>query len=202
MSESLEIEIKLWAADRAAIAERLIALGATLHQPRTFERNLRYDRLDGSLSARGEVLRLRQDSRVRLTYKAPHSASPHVRTELEIEVSDFTIADQLLQALGFQVMWRYEKFRTTYALDGCEIALDELPFGDFIEVEGGSLAAIEALIARLGMAGAPRFAQSYSELFFKLRERLQLPFSDLTFENFQTLARTALAEALLREAEL
>ncbi len=196
-----ETEIKLWAADLAAVAARLNALGATLLQPRMAERNLRYDRPDGSLGAHGEVLRLRQDSRARLTYKAPHSAAPHVRTELEIEVSDFAIADQLLQALGFQVVWRYEKFRTAYALDGCEVALDELPFGDFIEVEGDSLAAIEALIARLGMTDAPRFAQSYSELFFKLRERLQLPVRDRTFENFRLLERAALADVLLKEAE-
>ncbi|MFN7208761.1 MAG: class IV adenylate cyclase [Aggregatilineales bacterium] len=196
-----ETEIKLWASDLPALAERLKALGATLHQPRTAERNLRYDRPDGSLRARGEVLRLRQDRQAYLTFKAPHAAAPYTRTELEIAVSDFETADRLLAALGFEVVWRYEKFRTTYALAGCEVALDELPFGTFIEVEGDSLAAVEAVIARLGMSDAPRFALSYSQLFERLRERLQLPFRDLTFENFRALPQTDIAQALLSEAQ-
>lgn len=196
-----ETEIKLWASDLAAVAARLAALGAQLHSPRTAERNLRYDRSDGSLSAQGQVLRLRQDAAVRLTYKAPHGDDPHTRTELEIGVSDFETTHQLLQALGYHVAWRYEKFRTTYWLDACEIVLDELPFGDFVEVEGGSITALEAVITRLGMADAPRFTQSYSELFFSVRERLSLPFRDLTFENFRHLARADLAHALLTEAD-
>ncbi len=196
-----ETEVKLWATDLAAIADRLSALGAECVQPRTAERNWRYDRPDRSLSARGEVLRLRQDSQARLTFKAPHSNSPHTRIELEIGVSNFEMTDRLLQALGFQVMWCYEKFRTTYRLDTCEIALDELPFGDFVEIEGDSLMAIEAVVAQLGMGDAPRFRLSYSELFFRLRDQLQLPFRDLTFENFRALARADLTKILLREAE-
>ncbi|MCS6869964.1 MAG: class IV adenylate cyclase [Anaerolineae bacterium] len=195
-----ETEVKLWAPDLSVIADRLTALGAALAQPRTAERNLRYDRLDGSLSARGEVLRLRQDSQVRLTYKAPHSAA-YTRAELEIVVSDFETTDRLLQALGFQVVWRYEKFRTTYQLGNCEVVLDELPFGNFVEVEGDSLAEIEAIIAQLGIAESPRFAKSYSELFERLRERLSLPFRDLTFENFRAVAHAEIKDALLREAE-
>ncbi len=196
-----ETEIKLWAADLTVIAARLAALGAQLHSPRTAERNLRYDRADGSLSRQGQVLRLRQDAAARLTFKAPHSSDSHTRIELEISVSDFETTDQLLQALGFQVAWLYEKFRTTYWLHDCEVVLDELPFGDFVEVEGDSITAIEAVITQLGMAQAPRFAQSYSELFFKLRERLNLPFRELTFENFRHLARADLAHALLTEAD-
>lgn len=196
-----ETEVKLWATDLPAIAERLIALDAVLGQPRAAERNLRYDRPDGSLSARGEVLRLRQDLQARLTFKAPHSAAPYTRTELEITVSDFETADRLLQALDFQVVWRYEKFRTAYLLEGCEIALDELPFGNFVEVEGDSLAEIEAIISRLGLAGAPRFTLSYSQLFERLRERLQLPFRDLTFENFRAIPQADITQALLKEAE-
>jgi adenylate cyclase class 2 len=172
-----------------------------LGQPRTAERNLRYDRADGSLSARGEVLRLRQDLQARLTFKAPHSAAPYTRTELEITVSDFETADRLLQALDFQVVWRYEKFRTVYLLEGCEIALDELPFGNFVEVEGDSLAEIEAIISRLGLAGAPRFTLSYSQLFERLRERLELLFRDLTFENFRAIPQADITQALLKEAE-
>ncbi|MFQ3534575.1 MAG: class IV adenylate cyclase [Aggregatilineales bacterium] len=196
-----ETEVKLWAPDLSTIAERLVALNATLHQPRTAERNLRYDRPDGSLSAKGEVLRLRQDAEAHLTYKAPHSAAPYTRTELEITVSDFETADQLLRALGFEVVWRYEKFRTAYLLQGCEVVLDELPFGSFVEVEGDSMPQIEAVIAGLGMAEAPRFTCSYSELFNRLRRRLRLPFHDLTFENFRAIPLTELSQALLKEAE-
>ena len=43
---------------------------------------------------------------------------------------------KFLEALGYQKSIYYEKYRTTYELDETLIMLDELPYGNFVEIEG------------------------------------------------------------------
>ena len=133
-----EVEVKLQTPDLARVREALEAAGAALTKPRVFERNLRYNSADGSLMAAGNVLRLRQDDRAKLTYKSDMSVQSGIvsRFEAEVEVSDFEIMDVILRRLGYEVALVYEKYRTTYELDGAEIVLDELPYGSFTEIEG------------------------------------------------------------------
>jgi adenylate cyclase, class 2 len=187
-SDSTETEIKIWVDDLHAVTTRLRALGAALAAPRVFERNNRYDRSDGSLTASGIVLRLRQDSRARLTYKEPGSIQDGVisRFEAELEVSNFDTAAKILERLGFIFSFAYEKYRTTYRYGDCEIVLDEMPFGSFVEVEG-SHAAILRVVAEIGLDAAPRVAMSYAAAFDRVRELLGLRFTDATFENFAHL---------------
>ncbi len=182
----VEIEAKIRVEDLAEIEQKLRDAGASIQSERVYERNVRYEDAHETLTPAGRVLRLREDTRARLTYKEPQSAVDGVvtRTELEVTVSDFETANLLLQKLGFRPAWIYEKFRTTYALLGCEITLDELPFGPFVEVEGEQ-DAIERVLQAIGLSDAPRITASYSDLFFRVRAALGLPFRDLTFDNFQ-----------------
>src|SRR3990172_1232689 len=133
-----ELEIKLYLNDLPAFRQRLEALGAKLVQLRVHEVNLRFDTPEGSLTRSLQVLRLRQDTAARLTYKGPGEDTGGVRArrELEFTVSDFEAARALLEALGYQVSLMYEKYRTTYDLDGVYVTLDEMPYGDFAEIEG------------------------------------------------------------------
>lgn len=183
-----ETEAKLWVDDLAAVETILQTLGAALAAPRVFERNVRYDLPNGSLGKRGMVLRLRQDSRVRLTYKEGASSEEGVvtRYEAEVEVSDFKTMDTILGLLGYVHDVAYEKYRTTYTLDGCEIVLDELPFGKFVEIEGEHT-AILAMIGRLGLSDALRVEMSYVRAFDVIRRRLELPFKDATFDHFSRI---------------
>lgn len=183
-----ETEVKLYMPDLDAIAHRLAALGADLTAPRVFERNVRYEDTASSLSDRGIVLRLRQDARAWLTYKEPlpallQEAAVSHRFEAEVEVSDFAAMEMILTRLGFHPFMVYEKYRTTYTLDEAEIVLDEMPYGNFIEVEGTS-AAIDDILRRLGLQDAPRLLTNYLRLFRHIRDRLNLPFTDLTFDHF------------------
>ena len=139
MSDKMrETEVKLHTPDLAAVRRALEAAGAQLVTPRVFERNLRYDRADGSLSAAGVVLRLRQDEAVKLAYKADATMVDGIvsRFEAETEVADFEAMDAILRRLGYEVALVYEKYRTTFELDDAEIVLDELPYGSFTEIEG------------------------------------------------------------------
>ena len=180
-----EVEVKLHSPDLAAVRAALETAGATLVKPRVFERNLRYDSADGALMAQGLVLRLRQDEAVKLTYKADARVESGIvsRFEAEVEVSDFETMDLILRRLGYKVALIYEKYRTTYELDGAEIVLDELPYGNFTEIEGDA-ATIERVVETLGLAGARRMVASYTDIFVRLRERLGLDVENCSFDEF------------------
>ncbi len=180
-----EVEVKLYTPDLTRVKTALEAAGAALVKPRVFERNVRYDSADGMLTAGGVVLRLRQDDAARLTFKADERVVDGIssRFEAEVEVSDFALMGLILERLGYVVALIYEKYRTTYALAGAEVVLDELPFGNFTEIEGDA-ATIERVAGQLGLAGARRMGGSYVYIFLGLKERLGLMERDCTFEVF------------------
>jgi len=185
----LETEVKFKVEDFSAVREQLLAAGAKQIQPRTLEVNLRFDDAKNGLRAAGVVLRLRQDTRATLTLKlpvGPWSTQAKTLRELEVEVSDFETARQILEGLGFSIWFIYEKHRTVYHLAEAEICLDELPFGCFVEIEG-SLEQIGKVTGRLEMAGAERITTGYYTLFQQAKGRLNLPFNDCTFANWQTV---------------
>ena len=187
-----ELEVKFYVNNLAAIEERLHKLGAQLEQPRTHEINLRFDTPGGDLARSFRVLRLRQDTAARLTFKGPaHEADGvRVRQELEFVVSDFAMARAFLQALGYQVAMIYEKYRASYDLEGTHIALDEMPYGNFVEIEGPDPATIQSINQRLGLDWTATVPASYVMLFNLLQVKLGLPFRDLIFENFKDLPIT------------
>ncbi len=184
----LEIEAKLLVPDLRPITGRLAYLGAVQRKPRVLERNIRYDDAAGSLIPAGVVLRLRQDSQNRLTYKEQPAevVTSHLvatRFEAEVTVDDFDTMALILERLGYRPVMVYEKYRTTYDLGEVEVVLDEMPYGLFVEIEGPP-ESIEVAIEALGLTACPRFRESYAQLFDRVRARLGLTFTDLTFANF------------------
>ena len=184
-----EIEVKFYLQDLTAFRQRLLSAGAFLTQPRVKEINLRFDTPQRDLSQKAQVLRLRQDEAAHLTFKGPGALEGGVlsRQEIEFEVSDFAAARRFLEALGYRVFTTYEKIRENFTLAGVQVSLDEMPFGNFTELEGPNPEAIRKLAESLGLAWERRIAMSYLELFARLKARLALPFDDLTFEAFQAL---------------
>jgi adenylate cyclase class 2 len=183
---AIESEVKFLLNDLPGLARRLEALGARLAAPEVHEVNLKFDKPDRSLADSFQVLRLRQDTRVRLTYKGPGRIVDGVnaRREIEFEADDFEAAQAFLEALEFEVSLVYEKYRTTYELDGVEIVLDRTPIGDFAELEGPDGETIAALAGKLGLDWSDRTVASYTFLFDSVKEVLGLAVRDLTFENF------------------
>ncbi len=186
MNEPTETEVKLYTPDLESTAARILAAGGVLQSPRVFERNVRYDAADGSLSGRGIALRLRQDARVRLTYKEPPALKDGImsRVEVEVTVDHFDHMDLILRRLGFVPFVVYEKYRTTYTFGGTEIVLDELPFGNFAEIEGQT-DQIHGALAALNLADRPRMAAGYLDLFERVKVALGLTMPDLTFAAFE-----------------
>ena len=190
MSRKLqEVELKLYTPDLSLVRSALEDAGAALKKPRVYERNFRYENADGTLARQGVVLRLRQDRQATLTYKAGARVENGISTrfEAEVAVDDFDVMDAILRRLGYEVALIYEKYRTTYTLGDAEIALDEMPFGSFSEIEAEA-DVIEAVVMRLGLEKQPRMAASYTEIFADVKARLGLDFRDLTFDNFAGVA--------------
>ncbi len=161
-------------------------LGGGLIQPRTHEVNLRFDTPDGSLQREGRVLRLRQDEAIHLTYKDGNTLKDGAlsRREIEFEVSDFALARQFLEALGYETIFLYEKYRTIYEMDGAHIMLDETPIGGLVEIEG-ELEELKAVAEKLRLNWAAAIPASYHALFGRVRKARGLKFHDLSFENFK-----------------
>ncbi len=185
-----ELEVKFNINSLPALEQRLQFLGARLVQPRVHEVNLRFDTPSGELTRAGRVLRLRQDADVRITYKGPGEIQQGVRArqELEFSVSDFDSARALIQALGYEVMMMYEKYRATYDLGEIHITLDEMPYGSFAEIEGPEPAVILDTARALNLNWEVRVIDSYTMIFERLREALGFEFKDLSFENFKGMA--------------
>lgn len=184
-----ETEVKFYVKDLRRVEERLRALGANVTQARVHETNLRFELPDGSLRKEGRVLRLRMDTQARLTCKGASDRQDGVlsRTEYETTVGDFETAQNILQFLGYLVSATYEKYRTTYEWEGRHVMLDELPFGDFVEIEGPDAKDLEAASEALGLDFNAAIPTSYLALFEGLCEKRGLDPTRLTFAALEGL---------------
>ena len=149
---------------RAALA----AIGAEPVRGRHFEDNLLFDDPRGSLAARGRTLRLRRtdDQGGVLTLKGRRVDREGIkhRTEQETAVADPDTLLAILQTLGFEPAFRYQKYRETRRWRDAEIVVDETPIGTFLEIEGPP-ATIHAAAAALGYGPADYIRDSYAALF-------------------------------------
>ncbi len=166
-----EIEIKLPVPDLDEIRRTLRERGARLVAPLRFESNDLYDDPAGALAKRGCALRLRRiPEGALLTFKGPARFEGGVKTreERETSVSDPAEMEHILEALGFERRFRYEKRREQWSLEACAIALDETPIGTFVEVEGDPTAIRRVLLA-LGLDFSEALPYSYAELYARRR---------------------------------
>lgn len=195
MMSDTETEVKFLLANPPQLISRLQNLGATLIQPRVLEINLRFDDNLMSLSHAAKVLRLRKDSTSHLTFKGAGIIDGEVlsRQEIEFEVSDLEAARHLLESLGYHVFTSYEKYRQTYKLDQLNITVDEMPFGNFSEIEGPDASSIKEGAKKLHLEWGKRINVSYLNFFLQLKQKFLLPFNELTFANFQNSSLSVLS---------
>jgi adenylate cyclase, class 2 len=186
-----EIEAKFWISDMVTLRARTQDSGAKLVHRRVKEINLRFDSADGMLSRQSRVLRLRKDYGVHLTYKGASrpDEAVSVRQEIEFEVNSYKAARAFLEALDYRVIVMYEKFRTGYEVNDLVIALDEMPFGNFCEIEGPNVALIRSMADSLGLDWEARTQESYLGLFARLQQA-GLQAQNLTFDEFKGVTVT------------
>lgn len=168
MAAKREVEIKFKIDDLHALVERLEAVGFAQATGRTHEMNTLYDLPGGRLRRRGALLRLRQyGPRWTVTYKdrsAVGRTRHKSRREIETGVRDGRALASILENVGFEPSFAYEKFRSEWSDGTGHVVLDETPVGNFGEIEGPSR-WIDEVAARLGIAKQQYITSSYAELF-------------------------------------
>ncbi len=167
MNLATETEIKIKIEDPEAFCLRLRKLDAVLLAERHFEDNRIMDFQDGSLAAGGRLVRIRiAGGRGVFTYKGP--AHPEgifkIREELETTLESGEIARQILERIGMRVCFRYQKYRSEFAVDGVTVAVDETPIGGYTEFEGDE-SAILKLADRMGIDSSRFLRKSYYSLY-------------------------------------
>jgi adenylate cyclase class 2 len=197
--KNVEIEAKFYIKDLDAFREHLLTHNAERVSERVLERNWRFDTPQRDLTTKGEVLRIREDQRVRLTYKRPIIGTLQ-RREIELEINNFTEMKALLEALGYEVFFIYEKYRETFRIGEVEIVLDEVPYGSFIEIEGPSIDAIREIAKQIHIAWNRSVSSTYLSLFEELKDKLDLPFINATFDSFTTIKKVNPEELNLQDA--
>lgn len=184
----LETEVKFYLPDRKIIRNRIVELDAD-NMGRTFETNIVFEDLEKNLIQKKSLLRLRKDTKTTLTFKSEPIVNDNqfkIFRELEVEVSDFSTMKNILESLGFQEEQIYEKWRETFVLSDTTLSLDAMPYGDFLEIEGQK-EHIKKLSAKIGLPWEKRILLNYLAIFEIIREKLKLPFSDVTFSNFESI---------------
>lgn len=178
-----ETEVKFYVRDLKKIEMRLHDLKARLIQPRSHESNIRFDTPNNDLRKSNRILRLRQDDKARFTFKGPNTEKEGVvsRQEIEFVVDNFESAKQFLEALGYEEIVYYEKYRTTYELNDMHIMLDELPYGLFVEIEGEDVDLIRSIANQLDLQWDATVKAGYHALFERIALKLHLDSSKLTF---------------------
>lgn len=184
MTATLEREIKLRFDSAEEAREAVIAAGGTPMRARRLQEDCLLDTPDGELRRRRSLLRVRMESgKSLLTFKGPIQPSTmKVREELETVTGDGSLLLGILEELGYQVWFRYEKYREELALDDVLIAIDETPVGVFVELEGGER-GIAAAAEALGRGPSDYLLDSYRGLFVKYCEERGVPATDMLFES-------------------
>lgn len=179
-----ETEIKLRLDGHESVEKRLASIGFRVTKPRVFEANTVFDDMKGRIRGRGCLLRLRQvGGRALLTFKGPSERTRHKsREELETTLGDAQTGALIFERLGFQPIFRYEKYRTEYERPGEHgiVTVDETPIGWFLELEGEP-AWIDQTAAELGFEEKHYLTDSYGSLYLMHCKQTNVEPSNMLF---------------------
>jgi adenylate cyclase class 2 len=104
-----------------------------------------------------------------MTYKRRVESTSDVKEQIEYEtvVSNADETASILNELGLRPRVIYEKNRDIWNLRSAEVVLDELPFGDFMEIEG-SITSIKEAEMLLGIEDVKAEIETYPRLTARL----------------------------------
>ena len=188
MATNREVEIKFRIEDVSALTAALQSAGFRLITPRTHEMNTLYDLPGGNLRQRGALIRVRQyGPKWTLTYKdksGPQSERHKSRREVETVVENGPAMAEILEALGYQPSFRYEKYRSEWSDGSGHVVIDETPIGHFGEIEGQP-DWIDSTARRLNLSPEQYLKQSYAELFIAWKQKNKSNATEMTFQAVQ-----------------
>src|SRR5436190_5221996 len=179
---TIEREVKLRFDSVDAARAAVEAAGATPMLGRRLQEDALLDDEEETLRRRGCALRIRcENGKSRITFKGPVQPSAmKLRDEFETVVGDGVLLLRIFEELGFQVWFRYEKYREEFSSEGVTVAVDETPVGVFVEIEG-SETGITEMAAAMGRGPSDYILDSYRGLFLQRRDALGLTGADMVF---------------------
>lgn len=145
-----EIEVKFLNIDIDAMRDKLKKAGAELEQPMRLMKRALVETDD--TARRNGYLRVRDEGdKVTLTYKQFDENSLRGAKEREVIVSDFEETIAIFAEFDLHYHTFQESKRETWQFNDVEVVIDEWPWiNPYIEIEGGSEAAVKAAAATLG----------------------------------------------------
>lgn len=143
---NLEIEATFIEIDKANLRAKIKALGGKLFQPEILMRRVVFDTGEHSF------VRVRDEgNKIVMTYKCHHNNSLLGTEEINVAVDDYNSAIAFLEKIGLKPKSIQETYREEWELDGVEIDIDTWPWiPTYVEIEGPSTRAVEAVSAKLG----------------------------------------------------
>jgi adenylate cyclase, class 2 len=171
MPIEIEKKYRLTTSQKERITRRLEEIGAR-RQRDDCEDNVLYG--GAGLDTGRSVLRLRRvNGRAILTYKEriPTTSSIKHQREEETGVQNAVALEAILAALGYKPAVVYEKRRQRWKLGKAEIVLDELPFGQFMEIEATEPDILE-IEQKLSVKGLRAESRTYPQLAQKHGKRV------------------------------
>lgn len=147
-----EYEAMFPAIEKERIRQRLQTCGALLCKLEFLQIRCVFDLPEGQ-EIPGGWLRLRHEGdRIMLALKIITGRSIEEQRELELQVSDFQQAEELLCLLGCRKRAYQENKRELWKLNGVDITIDTWPFlPPFVEVEGSSEQVVREICALLDL---------------------------------------------------
>ena len=145
----VEYEAKVLGIDPEATAEAIIASGGRRRAATALLRRYVYDIAPGDNS---RWIRLRDsDSGSSVTVKEIRHDGTDGTDEVEVGVSSFETAAELLDRLGFTARSYQENRRTSFELEGALLEIDEWPLiPPYLEIEAHSREEVVRVAALLG----------------------------------------------------
>ena len=174
MNSELEAKFKIEEDDVKTLINRLKKLKAG-HRYDRLEINTFFDRKKLHRN-KNELLRLREaksgkNTEYIVTFKRKKKRDGDglkYQDEFEYTVSCGEKFSQVLENMGYEKVFLFEKKRRSYLLDNCLVEIDEIPqLGFFCEVEGANSKAIEQVLARIGYSDAKLISIGYGTLIKK-----------------------------------
>ena len=150
-----QIEAKFLAVNHEETRLRLAGLMASHVEPKRKMRCAILDFPDERLEIKenGWVRVRDEGNRITLTYKEVIEQRRGGSKQIEILVNSFDQAIELMEKTGLKVFSVQESRRETWEMGTVRVMLDEWPWiKQYIQIEGGSEAAVRDVAARLGFA--------------------------------------------------
>ena len=194
MGDRIEREVKLSFASIEAARAAVGALGVSPLRARRLQDDRLFDTPGGRLRGERCTLRVRLErppaaaggagggAVATLTFKGPPQPDVmKVREEIETTAGDGAVLLRVFEKAGFEVWFRYQKYREEFDHDGTIVAIDETPCGVFVELEG-SEAGVTRLARALGRTPADYITASYRSVYETACAARGVPVTHMVFD--------------------